>query len=153
MVKGSYQEVILRQAVQKLGREGDVVRVKPGYARNHLIPRGLAVMATPGNLQMLQMEKQQAMIRNRKEREDAKKVAENLKTLSFTASVQTGEEDRVFGSVTAMTISTLLKEHGYDIDKKAILLNEPIKALGLYYVPVKIYGDIEVDIKVYVIKE
>jgi len=153
MSKGSYKEVILRQKVKKLGNQGDTIRVKTGYARNYLIPQGLAVVATPGNLQMIKAQKQQAEIHQRKALDDANRMSKKLKKLSLTASVQVGEEDRIFGSVTAMTISNLLKEQGYKIEKKDILLDEPIKALGLYSVPVKLQGDIQVEVKIYVIKE
>lgn len=153
MSKGSYKEVILRQKVKKLGNQGDTIRVKTGYARNYLIPQGLAVVATPGNLQMIKTQKQQAEIHQKKALDDARRMSKKLKKLSLTASVQVGEEDRIFGSVTAMTISNLLKEQGYKIEKKDILLDEPIKALGLYSVPVKLQGDIQVEVKIYVIKE
>lgn len=153
MIKSSYQEVILRQDVKKLGNRGDVVRVKPGYARNYLIPEGLAVEATPGNLQLLEVEKKRATVQKRKAGEKAKEVAKKLKEVSLTASVQVGEEDRIFGSVTAKTISNLLKEQGYDIDKKNVLLTESIKTLGRYSVPVEVDGDVQVEVKVYVIKE
>jgi len=153
MFKASYKEIILRQNVEKLGDQGDVIRVKSGYARNYLIPRGLALEATPGNMQMIKSQKEQTEIRQQKTLEEVKKMSEKLEKLSLTASVQVGKEDRIFGSVTTMTISNLLKEKGFEIDKKDILLNEPIKALGLYNVPVKLSSDMQVELKVYVIKE
>lgn len=153
MSKLSYDEVILRRDVEKLGIQGDIVRVKPGYARNYLIPRGLAMEANEGNLRRLKAEEDRKEILKKKEKEEAKETAEKLKDVSVTAAVQVGEEDRVFGSVTSITISKLLKEAGHDIDKKDIRLEEPIKALGLYTVPVRVHGDVEAEVKVYVIKE
>ena len=146
-------EVILLQSLEKLGDAGDVVRVKPGYARNYLLPKGLAIEATPGNIRMVQTRRQQQEAQARRASEQAKKLAEKLSKLSLTAPVQVGEEDRVFGSVTAMTIADLLRDQGFDVDKKNILLDEPIKALGVYNVPVKLHHDIQVEVKVYVIKE
>ncbi|MEE9167043.1 MAG: 50S ribosomal protein L9 [Candidatus Neomarinimicrobiota bacterium] len=147
------EDVILLQDVQKLGSQGDVVRVKPGYARNYLLPQGLAKEANARNLRLLELEKQQEEVRQQKTEEEAKEMAEKLKGISLTAPVQVGEEDRVFGSVTSITISKLLKEQGHDIDKKDVLLQEPIKALGLFSVPVRVHGDIQAEVKVYVIKE
>lgn len=146
-------DVILRQKVENLGEQGDIIRVKPGYARNYLIPKGLAVMATPSAMRILEERKQQKAVHERKAEKEAKKTAEKLSGLSLTASVQVGEEDRVFGSVTAMTISDLLKKEGIKVDKKNVLLDEPIKTLGLYTVPVKLYRDVQAEVKLYVIKE
>ena len=153
MSMGSYKEVILRQKVKKLGDQGDIIRVKSGYARNFLIPRGFALEATPENRQKIQIRNQQIENREKKEQAEVRKIAEKLSKLSLTASVQVGEEDRIFGSVTAMTLSNLLKEQGFEIDKKDIVLTEPIKALGLYNIAIKLQADMQVDIKVYVIKE
>ncbi|MFQ6673450.1 MAG: 50S ribosomal protein L9 [Fidelibacterota bacterium] len=153
MSKGFSGEVILRQKVDRLGDEGEIVRVKPGYARNYLIPRGLAVMATPGNIRMMEAQKELGMLRQKQAVKQARQMAEKLSRVELTASVQVGEEDRVFGSVTAMTLSKLLKEQGYSVDKNDVLLDEPIKSLGVYTVRVRLQPDVETEVKVYVIKE
>ncbi|MFQ6676144.1 MAG: 50S ribosomal protein L9 [Fidelibacterota bacterium] len=150
--RGWTGEVILREAVKGLGEAGDIVQVKPGYARNYLIPRGLAVPATGGNLRAAEDEKKKREIRERKEAEEARELAKKLQKVELTAPVQVGEEDRVFGSVTAMTIAQLLKEKGFRVERKDVLLEEPIKALGVYTVPVKLHADVKGEVKVYVIK-
>jgi large subunit ribosomal protein L9 len=146
-------KIILRQNVERLGQRGDIITVKDGFARNYLIPRKLALVATPGNLRAFQEEKKQLDVRENKDRRLAEQLAKKLKSVSITATVAVGEEDRVFGSVTAQTISGLLKEKGYEIDKKKILLEEPIKALGVYTVPLKLHHDVEGKVKVWVVKE
>lgn len=150
--KGSAGEVILRETVEGVGEAGDVVHVKPGYARNYLFPRGLAVPATPGNLRAAEDARKKLEIRERKRTEEARKVSKKLDKVELTAPVQVGEEDRVFGSVTAMTIAELLKEKGFDVDRKDVLLDEPISALGVYTVPIKLHPDVKGEVKVYVIK-
>jgi large subunit ribosomal protein L9 len=153
MSKDSRGQVILRKNIESLGEVGDVVRVKPGYARNFLIPRGFAVEATPGNVRMVEAQKEQEDTREAKALADVKKTATKLEVIKLSAPVQVGEEDKVFGSVTAMTVAELLQNEGYEIDKKHIVLPEPIKALGVYDVPVKLDHDVEAMVKVYVIKE
>jgi large subunit ribosomal protein L9 len=146
-------KIILRETVDRLGERGDIVTVKDGYARNFLIPRGLALRATPSNMRTFEEEKKQLDVRENKTRRLADQVAKKLKSVSITATVSVGEEDRVFGSVTAQTISHLLKEKGFDIDKKRILLDEPIKALGVYTIPIKLHHDVQGKVKVWVVKE
>lgn len=146
-------KIILRQNVERLGQRGDIITVKDGFARNYLIPRKLALVATPGNLKAFQEEKKQLDVRGHKDRRLAEQLAKKLKSVSITATVAVGEEDRVFGSVTAQTIAGLLKDKGYEIDKKKILLEEPIKALGVYTVPLKLHQDVEGKVKVWVVKE
>ena len=146
-------KIILREAVDRLGERGDIVTVKDGYARNFLIPRGLALRATSGNMRTFEEEKKQHDVREHKTRRLAEQFAKKLKSASITATVSVGEEDRVFGSVTAAAIAQLLKEKGFDIDKKKILLDEPIKALGVYTVPIKLHHDVQGEVKVWVVKE
>lgn len=153
MAKESRGQVILRKKIESLGEVGDVVGVKPGYARNFLIPRGFAVEATPGNVRMVEAQKEQEDTREAKALADVEKTAAKLEGIKLSAPVQVGEEDKVFGSVTAMTVAELLQAEGYEIDKKHIVLPEPIKALGVYDVPVKLDHDVEAMVKVYVIKE
>ncbi len=146
-------EVILKQKIDKLGDVGDVVRVKDGYARNYLMPRGLVVEATPGNMREVDVLQNQITARDKKTTGHHSEVAEKLSKLKLSAPVKVGEDDRLFGSVTAITISELLQEQGFDVDRKAIQLDEPIKSLGVHNVSIKLHTDVETEIKVYVIKE
>lgn len=146
-------EVILLQDVEKLGNAGDVIWVKPGYARNYLIPKSLAVEATLGNVRMVQAEKEQQIARDQKALRNAQKMVEKMEKLKISAPVPVGKEDRVFGSVTAITIANLINEKGFNVDKKDILLDEPIRSLGVYSVPVKLEQGIQTEVKVYVIQE
>ncbi|MBD3275497.1 MAG: 50S ribosomal protein L9 [Candidatus Marinimicrobia bacterium] len=146
-------KIILREDVDKLGESGEVVDVKPGYFRNYLNPMGMAMRATDSNLKVYEEERRQREIRDNKAKFEAEKLAQKLSNVSLNAPVQVGEEDKVFGSVTSQDIERLLKEEGYDIDKRDILLDEPIKALGIYTVPVKLHKDVTGEVKIWVIKE
>jgi len=146
-------EVILRKKIDKLGDVGDVVRVKDGYARNYLIPRGLVVEATPGNVRAVEVLKDQMASREKKATVHLRELADKLSKLKLSAPVKVGEDDRLFGSVTAINISELLQEQGYEVDRKAIHLEEPIKTLGVHAVPLKLHPKVETEINVYVIKE
>ena len=146
-------KVILRQDYESLGKIGDVVEVKPGYARNFLLPKNIAMTVSKGNLKILEEEKRQDLIKVNKEKIAAEKLAEELGKVSLTASVAVGGEDKIFGSVTSQTISDLLKDKGYDIDKKKIILEEPIKTLGIYTINIKLHHDVEGKVKVWVVKE
>ncbi len=145
--------IILRQEVEKLGSPGDIVEVRDGYARNYLIPRGLAMPATKGNLRILEEERKRAELRANREKRAAERLAEKLNSVSITATVSVGEEDRVFGAVTTQTIADLLKEKGFDIDRRRIMLDEPLKALGIYDVPIKLHPEVEAKVKVWVVRE
>jgi len=146
-------KIILRQDYDSLGKTGDVVTVKDGYARNFLIPKRIAVSATPKNVKILEEEQKTIQHRKDKDRRRAEVLAKEMEKISLTATVPVGEEDRVFGSVTAQSVADLLKEKGYDIDKRKIQLDEPIKALGIYTVPLKLHTDVEAKIRVWVVKE
>ena len=146
-------KVILRKDVERLGKTGDIVDVKRGYARNYLIPKEFALSASDKNLHRLEEEVKQLAVKKDRDKFHAQKLAEELEKVSCTASVQVGEEDRVFGSVTSQDISVLLKEQGHDIDRKKIILDEPIKALGIYDVPIKLHQEVEAKIKVWVVKK
>jgi len=146
-------KVILKQEYENLGKIGDVVEVKDGYARNFLIPQNIAVLANKRNVKILQEEQKMSERRRNKERRQAEKFAEELGNVSLTAAVKVGEEDRIFGSVTAQMISDLLKEKGFDIDKKKIELEEPVKALGVYTVGIKLHHDVEAKVRLWVVKE
>ena len=147
-------EVILRQAVEKLGQPGDVVKVSPGFARNYLLPRGIAYEATAGNLKRIAREKARLQAAEDERRGGAQTVATRLETVSMTFSARVGEEGKLFGSVTASDIAEQLHAQGFDmIEKRQIDLHEPIKALGVYRVPVRVHADVKPEIKVWVIKQ
>jgi large subunit ribosomal protein L9 len=146
-------KVLLRQDQENLGKRGDVVSVKNGFARNFLFPKGIALEATPANERVIAEERRTITRRIEKDRKAAEAQSKDLEAVSVTAAVAVGEEDRVFGSVTSQTIAELLKEKGHDIDKRKILLDEPIKALGVYSVPVKLHPEVEVKIRLWVVKE
>jgi len=145
-------QVILKTNVEKLGKEGDVVTVADGYARNYLVPRNLAIEATERNRRTFEHEDRMAFARAAKEKRDAEKLATELASLSCTISVQAGENDRLFGSVTALDIAAALEEQDIQIDRRKIILDEPIKELGVFTVPAKIHPDVTADIKVWVVK-
>jgi large subunit ribosomal protein L9 len=147
-------EVILRQAVEKLGQPGDVVKVSAGFARNYLLPRGIAYAATAGNLKRIAQEKARLQSAENERRGSAQSIAERLETVSLTFSARVGEEGKLFGSVTASDIAEQLHAQGFDmIEKRQIDLHEPIKALGVYRVPVRLHADVKPEIKVWVIKQ
>jgi len=147
-------EVILRQAVEKLGQPGDVVKVSPGFARNYLLPRGIAYAATAGNLKRIAQEKARLQAAEDERRGGAQTIATRLENVSLTFSARVGEEGKLFGSVTASDIAEQLHAQGFDmIEKRQIDLHEPIKALGVYRVPVRLHADVKPEIKVWVIKQ
>jgi len=146
-------QVILRQQQDKLGDEGEVVTVKPGFARNYLIPRGIAYEATDANLRRIQMEKERATKRAADEFGEARAEAKRLSGVSLTFNVRAGDEGRLFGSITNQDIADRLAEEGISIDRKKIELEEPIKALGVYSVPVHLHTEVRPEIKIWVIKE
>ncbi len=145
-------EVILQKDVKKLGNQGDVVNVSDGYARNYLIPKGLAVEATSGKKkQIKQKERAQERKENQKTSE-AKKMAQKMEAEKFVLSVKAGEKGRLFGSVTTMDIAEAVNKKGYDIDKRKIDLDENIKSLGTHKVSVKIYKDVTASLKIQVVE-
>lgn len=146
-------KVILKENHDKLGKIGDVVTVKDGYARNYLIPKKIAYIATEGNIRRLEEEKKQYEARLKKEKVSATEMAAEIEKLSLTIPVQVGEDDKLFGSVTSQMIADSLKEKGYDIDKKKILLEEPIKVLGIYTVDVKLHPEVTTKVKVWVVRQ
>ena len=146
-------EVILRQAVEKLGNPGDVVTVSNGYARNFLLPRGVAFEATEGNKRRIAVEKARLEAAEGERRATAQEFAKVLEEVSITFAARVGEEGKLFGSVTAADIAQQLEAQGHHIEKRQIDLHEPIKALGVYRVPVKLHADVKPEIKVWVIKQ
>ncbi|HOV98682.1 MAG TPA: 50S ribosomal protein L9 [Bacteroidota bacterium] len=146
-------KIILRKDVDTLGKVGDVVSVKDGYARNYLIPIGIAFEATEGALRQVEEEKKQQVRRLEKERTNAENLAVQLEKISITIKMKVGEEEKLFGSVTAQMIADALTEKGITIDKRLIELEEPLKALGIYDVPIKLQGGVTSKIKVWIVRE
>ena len=146
-------KVILRETHEKLGEAGSIVNVAKGYARNFLIPKKIALEYSKSSLKILEEEKKIKEVRKNKEKRVAEQLGIQLNKVSLTASVRVGEEDRVFGTVTTQDIANLLKEKGFDIDKKKILLENPIKALGIYTIKIKLHSEVETSVKLWVVKE
>jgi len=146
-------DVILRADVEKLGQAGEVVTVKDGYARNFLLPRGLAYLATDGNRRRLGEEQRQRDRHAAAEVSGARDVAAKLQAVSLSFTMKAGEGDKLFGSVTAGDIAERLKAEGIEVDRKAVELGEPIKALGAYKVPIRLHADVKPEIRVWVVKE
>ena len=146
-------DVILRQDVDNLGKSGELVSVKDGYARNFLLPRGLAYLATEGNRRKLEAEKSQRARKDQADVAAARGVAGKLEATSLTFTMKAGEGDKLFGSVTAHDVAERLVAEGFKLDKKQIELAEPIKALGVYKVPVRLHHDVKPEVRVWVVKE
>jgi large subunit ribosomal protein L9 len=146
-------KIILRQNHNKLGNIGEVVVVKDGYARNYLIPRNIAFRATEGNLKALEEEKKSLVRREEKAAKEAEKLAAQLASLSLTITMKVGEDDKLFGAVTSQMIADSLVEKGFTIDKRIIELEEPIKTLGIFEVPVKLHSKVAAKVKVWVVRE
>ena len=146
-------EVILRHAVENLGKPGDVVKVKNGYARNYLLPHNLAYEATPGNLKRIQQERARLEAAEGQRRDAAQEIATKLEQVSLTFSARVGEEGKLFGSVTGADIAQQLEQQGFHIEKRQIDLHEPIKSLGVYRVPVRLHADVKPEVRVWVIKQ
>jgi large subunit ribosomal protein L9 len=146
-------EVILREEIDNLGRRGDVVKVAPGYARNYLLPKRLAVAANESNKKIVEQEKQAYLRRESKEIGDANDLAKMMATVEVTIAQKAGENDQLFGSVTSQDISAALERAGYTIDRRKVNLSEPIKALCDYKVTMKLHREVTVELPVHVIKE
>jgi large subunit ribosomal protein L9 len=146
-------EVILRDHVENLGKRGEIVKVADGYARNFLLPRKLALPATDANRKWVERERKIAEARDMQERGAAEAIAVRLNALELTISRKTGENDQLYGSVTNGDIAELLAARGFDVDRRKILLPDPIKALGENTVPVKLHRDVTANVRVTVAKE
>ena len=146
-------QIILQEDVEKLGSRGQIVEVAEGYARNFLLPRNLALPASAGNLKRLEKIRSTLAKRTATEREAAQKMADALNTVTITLSRKAGENDQLFGSVTSADLATALAGQGHEVDKRRIQLAEPIKLLGEYTVPVKLYTDVTAQFKVVVNRE
>lgn len=145
-------QIILKEDVERLGRAGDILKVSDGYGRNYLIPKGLAVEATNKNIKVLEHEKRLIENKKKKEKMDAETLAKRISETSITIPMQAGEEDKLFGSVTAMDIAEALSREGISIDKRNVLLDEPIKRLGIYTVNIKVHPEVTTELKVWVVK-
>ena len=146
-------EIILQEEVANLGQIGDIVKVRDGYARNYLLPRGLAVQANRRNVRVLEHHKRLVAAKKERVQRQAQTLLDQLSALSLTIPAKAGEEGRLFGSVTNIDLEAALKEQGLTLDRRRILLDEPIKQLGSYEVPVNLGGALRANIKLEVIAE
>jgi large subunit ribosomal protein L9 len=146
-------EVILREHVDNLGRRGDVVKVAEGYARNYLLPRKLALAVTEGNKRQIEREKKAAEVKEAEEKHQAEAVAQRLAQIELEIARRVGENDTLYGSVTTADIAHALEVKGVTVEKRRIVLSEPLKALGDYTVPVRIHRDVSAEVRVKVIAE
>tara|TARA_Y100001970_G_scaffold110533_1_gene138057 strand:+ start:5119 stop:5595 length:477 start_codon:yes stop_codon:yes gene_type:complete len=145
-------KVILMSDVENVGESGDVVSVKPGYARNMLIPMGLALRASKRNIAIATEQKKAALAKVEREHQAMEFLAKKLSKVEITIEVKVGEEEKMFGSITNKDIHNELIDKGFELDKNQIFINDPIKTLGIYHVTVKVSKDITSDVKLYVIK-
>jgi len=145
--------VILKSDIKGLGKAFDVVKVRDGYGRNWLMPQGLAVIATAGNLKSVETEKRRQAQRDAKRKSEAEQLAAKIGSMSLTVSVRVHDGDKLYGNVGAPEVHAKLAEAGVQIDKSAILLEEPISALGVFHVPVKLHAEVEAKVKVWVVKQ
>lgn len=146
-------EVILREGIDGLGKAGEIVKVKDGFARNYLLPQKKAVVADPKNVKLIEHQKRVALAQEAKVKKEAENLAAKLSNVSVTIAREAGEEDKIFGSVTAKDIADSLKNEGVKLDKKQVFLKEPIKKLGTFDVEVKLYNEVSATVKVWVVKK
>ena len=148
-------KVILRQDLEALGEAGDIVSVRPGYARNYLLPRGFAYEATARNVKQLEEERQRAEANAKRNFLEARRRASLLEDVQLTFEARAGEESKLFGSITNADIADRLNAYGLDfeVDRRSIELEEPIKTLGMFNVPVKLHSDVRPEIKIWVVKQ
>ncbi|MGE0823528.1 MAG: 50S ribosomal protein L9 [Candidatus Binatia bacterium] len=146
-------DIILQEDVQNLGSIGDIVKVRDGYGRNYLIPRGLAIEANRRNLKVLEHQKRMVAAKKERDRQQAVGLSERLSALTVTIPVKAGEEDRLFGSVTNLDLEKALAAQGVTVDRRKIMLDEPIKQLGSYTVPIHLNSEVQGNITVHVVRE
>jgi len=146
-------QIVLLEDVPTLGKAGDTVKVSDGYGRNYLIPRKKAILATDKNIKNLEHQKRQVQQQLGNRKKDAERMAEQIEKLSCTFAKTVGESGKLFGSVTSMEIETYLKENGIDVDRKKILMEEPLKNLGMFTIPIKIHPEVTANLKVWVVQE
>jgi len=145
-------KVILCDTMEKVGKIGDVVNVKDGFARNFLIPRGKAMVFSPNAFNMIEKKKKEEAQRYAKEIEKTKELANKISAMSCTVKVQAGEDDKLYGSVTSIDIASALEQEGVRIDKRDIIIEEPIKKLGIYSIKIKLMPEVETQLKVWVVR-
>ena len=146
-------EVILRKDIEGLGRLGSVVSVAPGFARNYLVPKMMAYPASAGNLKRIESDKRLAAQVAEKEKAEAQALAARIGELSLTFQVKVGEEERLYGSVTSQDVADEVAKQGFEIDRRKVQLDEPIKQLGVYSVGIRLHPEVTAEIKVWVVKE
>ena len=146
-------EVILKEDVDKLGHRGDVVKVAQGYGRNFLLPRQLAIEATAGNKVVIEQMKASSVRRSAREKTDAEKLLQQLDQVSLEFTRKTGDNDHLFGSVTAADVAQALEAQGFQVDRRKVHLEEPLKSLGEFLVPVRLHREVTAHVKVTVVKE
>ena len=146
-------EVILRDHVEKLGKRGEIVKVSDGYARNYLLPRKLALPATEGNRKHVERERKIMETREAEEKSQAEAIASRLATIDITIARRVGDTEQLYGSVTATDIAEFLKTKGFEIDRRKLILPEPIKTIGEHDVPLKLHREVTAPLKVKVVKE
>ena len=145
-------DVILLQDVQTLGTAGDIVKVKPGYARNYLFPRGFALRSSKRNRAVAEEKKRNIEMSSKRIEQANMSLVNKISKIELTFEMQVGDEEKMFGAVTTKDILTALKEKGISIDRSALILDESIKALGIYHIPINLSGGLTTEIKIYVIK-
>lgn len=146
-------QLILKKDIEKLGKAGEVVSVKKGFARNFLLPQGLALPATPANLKIVEQEKSRVFLRQEKEKKEAQELANKISSTSCTIAAKVGQDEKLYGSVTTQDIAQVYKLEGIDIDKRKIELLEPIKEVGVFKINIKLHPDVTAEAKVWVVKE
>ena len=146
-------KIILKQTVDELGLEGDIVEVTNGYARNYLIPKKIALEANRQNIKLMEMQKKKIELRRLKAKEDAEKIREKISGMEVTIAQKAGEEDKLYGSVTSMDIANHLEKQGLMVDRRKIELEKPIKTLGEFEVPIRIHPEVAGTVKVIVVPE
>ncbi len=146
-------KIILLENVPSLGKAGDLVKVSAGYGRNYLIPQQKAILATEKSLKVVEHKKRQVQQRMEKTKKDSEKMGQRIEKLSCTFAKTVGESGKLFGSVTSMDIENYLKENGIEVDRKKIILEEPIKNLGMFTVPIKLNSEVTAHLKVWVVQE
>jgi large subunit ribosomal protein L9 len=146
-------EVILREDIEKLGTRGDTVKVSPGYARNYLLPKRLAVTATGANKTIVEQERQGHLRKEAKIQADAADLGKMMANVEITIAQKAGENDQLFGSVTSADIAAALEKQGYTIERRKVQLDEPIKTLGDFKVAVRLHKEVSIDIPVHVVRE
>jgi len=146
-------DVILKQDVEKLGKAGSRIKAKDGFARNYLIPHGLAIPATASNIKELELERQKKLAQSEKLKKEAQGLKEKLDALSLTIAVLTHEEEKLYANIGSGDIAAALKEEGFTLEKSTITLEGPIKALGIYEVPVKLHPEVTAKLKLWIVKK